>query len=76
MKNEDRNYLRHIQDFIARILDYTEGGKAEFFASALIQDAVVRNVEIIGEAVKNLSPELKESRPEIPGGKLGVCGIR
>ncbi len=71
MKNEDRNYLRHIQDFIARIANYTQGGKAEFFATPMIQDAVVRNVEVIGEAVKNLSPELKASRPEIPWRLIG-----
>ena len=71
MKNDDHNYLRHIQDFIARILDYTKGGKTAFFASPQIQDAVVRNIEIIGEAVKNLSPELKAKRPEIPWRLIG-----
>ena len=62
----DQAYLLHIRDCIGHVLSYTKGGKAEFMSSSLIQDAVVRNFEIIGEAVKNLSPELKESHPEIP----------
>lgn len=37
-----------------------------FFASALIQDAVVRNIEILGEAVKGVSQATREAHPEIP----------
>lgn len=51
----DRIYLLHIRDAIARVLEYTREGKDAFFARPMVQDAVVRNVEIIGEAVKNLS---------------------
>ena len=40
----------------------------------MVQDAVVRNVEIIGEAVKNLSEPLKSSHPEVPWKRL--AGMR
>lgn len=59
-------YLRHIRDAIHRILSYTEGGEDEFFANPMIQDAVVRNLEIIGEAVKNLPSEVRDAEPGIP----------
>jgi uncharacterized protein with HEPN domain len=62
----DQVYILHIRDCILHVLVYTKGGKSEFMSSSLIQDAVVRNVEVIGEAVKKLSPELKLAHPEIP----------
>lgn len=63
---DDRVYLLHIRDSIAKIRRYTEGGEEQFFEDDLTQDAVVRNLEIIGEAVKNLSDTLKSRRPDIP----------
>ncbi|OCR02928.1 hypothetical protein BCD67_03280 [Oscillatoriales cyanobacterium USR001] len=63
---DDSLYLRDIRDRIQRIEAYTQGGKAEFFQSPLIQDGVIRSFEVMGEAVKRLSPELRQSYPEIP----------
>jgi uncharacterized protein with HEPN domain len=40
----------------------------------MIQDAIIRNFEIIGEATKHLSPELKQSHPEIQW--RGMAGFR
>ena len=48
------------------IAEVTAGGEQEFLASRLIQDGVVRNLEVIGEATKNLSTELREANPAIP----------
>ena len=62
---DDRIYLLHIRDALPRILDYTEEGKDSFFEDSKTQDAVVRNLEIVGEAVKNLSPQFKSFYPEI-----------
>lgn len=59
-------YLRHIRDSIDRILSYTEGGRESFFSSLMVQDAVVRNLEIIGEAAKNLPREVRTLQSEIP----------
>ncbi|EAR17653.1 DUF86 domain-containing protein [Synechococcus sp. W2B2] len=64
--NKDRLYLESIRDCLERIADYTTGGEQEFLASRLIQDGVVRNLEVIGEATKNLSTELLEANPATP----------
>ena len=48
-----------------RIAEVTAGGEQEFLASRLIQDGVVRNLEVIGEATKNLSIELREANPQL-----------
>ena len=63
---EDKVYLEHIQDCIKQIMDYTHEGKSDFMLDRKTQDAVVRNLEIIGEAVKNISPELKTLYPQLP----------
>jgi uncharacterized protein with HEPN domain len=70
----DRVYLLHIRDAISRILEYTREGKEAFFARPIVQDAVVRNVEIIGQAVKNLSDSLKASYPQVPWRR--IAGMR
>lgn len=59
-------YLRHIRDAIARIGKYTAQGRNAFFDDSMVQDAVIRNLEVIGEAVRSLPPELKRRHPEIP----------
>ncbi len=62
---DDRIYLLHIRDSIQHILEYTAAGQETFFSDRKTQDAVVRNLEIIGEATKRLSPLLKEAHPDI-----------
>ena len=71
---DDRVYLAHIRDAIARILNYTSQGKTYFDRDEKTQDAVVRNLEIIGEAVKNVSNELREKQRDIPWRRL--AGMR
>ena len=56
---DDKVYLLHIRDAIQSIFDYTAAGKENFLKTKLIQDGVIRNLEIIGEAVKNVSDALK-----------------
>jgi uncharacterized protein with HEPN domain len=70
----DRLYLSHVRDAIARIEAYTSHGRPAFFSETMVQDAVIRNLEIIGEAVKNLSPELRAQHPEVPWGR--IAGMR
>jgi uncharacterized protein with HEPN domain len=62
---EDRIYLLHVLDAIRYILEYTAAGKESFFTDRKTQDAVVRNLEIIGEAIKRVSSPLKDAHPEI-----------
>ncbi|TVU52718.1 MAG: DUF86 domain-containing protein [Arthrospira sp. PLM2.Bin9] len=71
---DDEIYLQDIYDRICRIETYSEGGKIEFMQSLLIQDGVIRSFEVIGEAVKRLSPELRQSYPEIPWRRM--AGLR
>jgi len=59
----DRLYLEHILDSSRAIETYVAGGKDSFLNERLIQDAVIRNFEIIGEAANRLSPELRAATP-------------
>lgn len=63
-----------IQRAAERIMRYTAGGRAEFIKSPMIQDAVIRNLEIVGEAGGRLSQAAKERMPEIPWRR--VVGLR
>ena len=71
---DDRVLLAHVRDAITKIETYTQGGRAAFFADAKTQDAVIRNLEIIGEAVKNLSAGLRGQHPEMPWTR--IAGMR
>ena len=62
---DDRIYLLHIRDAIQNIIEYTVEGKESFFVDRKTQDAVVRNLEIIGEATKRLSASLKDDHSEV-----------
>ena len=68
-------YLDDILRSCEKILEYVKGlTKDEFVRETRTYDAVVRNLEIIGEAAKNLSPEIKESLPDIEWRK--ISGLR
>jgi uncharacterized protein with HEPN domain len=66
MKKDPRVYLAHILECIDRIERYTRGGREAFFREALIQDAVIRNMEIIGEAAKRVDDDYRMAHPQIP----------
>ena len=59
---------------VERIMNYTAGGRAEFLKNPMIQDAVIRNLEIVGEAGGKLSEAAKERMPEVPWRR--VAGLR
>lgn len=62
-KRGDREFFGDIQEAIKRIISYTaEMSYEEFLSDLKTQDAVVRNIEIIGEAVKNLTVDFKGDR--------------
>jgi len=64
---DDSLYLLHIFDAISQIESYLQNLDYEAYSqSRLVQDAVIRQLEIIGEATKNLSLEMRERAPEIP----------
>jgi uncharacterized protein with HEPN domain len=62
---KDCLYLSNIKECIEQIDDYTIDGKEAFLQTRMIQDAVIRNFEIIGEATKRLSVELRAAHPEV-----------
>ncbi len=82
MKDADvlrvRDYLRHIEIAIDRIRRYVAGmDRASFLSNEEKQDAVIRNIEIIGEAAQSIRrrhPEFAGQHPEIPWG--GIYGMR
>lgn len=62
----DRLYLYDILECCDRVAEYIVGvSEADYHANTMLQDALVRNIEVVGEAVKNLSPELKEANPDV-----------
>jgi len=70
----DRIYLQHILDSIKKIEHFVADGQDSFMQEAMIQDAVLRNFEVIGEATKRLSDATKSVRPEIPWRQ--IAGLR
>lgn len=73
MKN-DRVYRLHIQECIAKIETYCSGGRQAFMDETIIQDAVMRNLEVSGEAARNVSIELRRAYPSV--GWRGAMGLR
>ena len=64
---DDSIYIDHILNSINRILDYISGKDRKAFEADLVtQDAVVRQLEVIGEATKRVSKELRSKNPDIP----------
>ena len=58
---------KHILECISNIEQYTvEVTKEQFLSNFMLQDAVIRNLEIIGEASKNISTEVRKKFPEVP----------
>ncbi|MBP0017738.1 MAG: DUF86 domain-containing protein [Cyanobacteria bacterium SBLK] len=66
MSPDDRVYLNDIWERMERIEMYTREGKAAFFDSLLVQDGVIRSFEVMGEAVKQLSPALRTTFSDVP----------
>lgn len=75
MKKDDLLYVFHIRDSVKKILEYMEGkSKEEFQKNSMLQDAVVRQLEIIGEASNRISIKIRNKYPDIPW-KL-IIGMR
>lgn len=66
MRKDPKIFLKHIQESIERMEKHIGGmPEDEFENNIKTQDAVIRRIEIIGEAVKNLPSEFKKKYPEI-----------
>ena len=68
-------YLLHIADSCEKILRYTRDMEhRDFIADQMVQDAVLRNFEIIGEAAKHVPDDFRARHPEINW--RGMAGLR
>ena len=75
MKRSDLDYIKDILDSIENIEEFVKGmDYDDFLRDAKTQYAVVRALEIIGEAVKNISDDLKSKFPQIPW--KAIAGMR
>lgn len=74
MTHDAQAYLCHIRDAIYQIREYTVDGEEAFSRDKKTQDAVIRNFEIIGEAVKNLPSEITARHTNIPW--RSIAGMR
>ncbi|HEY9583086.1 MAG TPA: DUF86 domain-containing protein [Candidatus Paceibacterota bacterium] len=64
---KDSLFIKHILEAIANIEEFLhEVNHDKFISDKLIQSAVVRQIEIVGEATKNLSVELREQNKGVP----------
>lgn len=74
MTKDPRIYLLHIRDALTTVQRYTTDGKKRFLDDTLIQDAVIYNLAIIGEAVKKLPRSFRDRHPAIPWKR--IAGLR
>ncbi len=75
MKRDIRLYTEDILESIGKIQKYTRNvRKKEFLSNDQLQDSVLRRLEIIGEAVKNIPEDIREQCPDIPWKK--IAGLR
>lgn len=70
--NHDKLYIAHILECIQRIESYTRDGRDTFMNTPMVQDAAIRNFEVIGEAAKRVSPELKQAHPDVPWRRIAA----
>jgi uncharacterized protein with HEPN domain len=75
MKKDDSVYLRHILDAVNTVEGYLHNiDEAKFRKTQLLQDGAIRQIEIIGEAVRHVSKDLRKTYPEVPW--QDIAGMR
>ena len=71
---DDRLYLHHMLERCHRITRFIGPGREAFMASEELQDAVIHNVEVIGEAAKRVSAVARSRMPSLDW--KAICGMR
>jgi len=75
MKKDNKFYIQHILDAIGIIEGYLKNiNYDDFLKDKLIQDGIIRELEIVGEAAKRLTENFKNDHSKIPW--KYVCGMR
>ncbi len=69
---DDRDLLQDMLERIQLTYTFTSEGRETFMSSRLIQEAVLRNLEIIGEAARVISEDFRLKHPEIPWKQIGA----
>ena len=62
---DDRLYLLHIREAVARVEKYTAEGRIVFYDDTKTQDAVIRNLQTLAESTTRLSAEIKAKRADV-----------
>ena len=74
-RRSDADLILDMLEAARRAMDYCSGLDYEgFLSDTMAQDAVVRNIEILGEATKNLSDSIRERMPDVPW--HSIAGMR
>ena len=71
---DDRLYLGHILEAVDRILLFGQDGETRFRTDVRTQDAIIRNLQVMGEAAKKVSAQTRDAHPEIPW--KDIAGMR
>lgn len=75
MKRDIRQYLEDIIESTTKLEEYIKDlTEKDFYNNTLIQDAILRRIETIGEAVKHVPKHLKDKYPNVPWKK--IAGMR
>ena len=75
MKRNIKLYLQDIWESTLAIEEYTQNlTEDKFYSNRQVQDAIIRRLEIIGEAVKNVDDDFRNKYPQIPWKK--IAGMR
>ena len=72
MKKDDTVYLQHILECIRRIEEDIAEGRERFMSSHTLQDAVLRNLQVIAESTQRLSQAVKATQPDIEWQKIAA----
>jgi uncharacterized protein with HEPN domain len=71
---DDRLYLHHMLERCGRVARFVAAGREKFMASEELQNAVIRNVEVIGEAAKHVSAGMRDRMAQLDW--KAICGMR
>ena len=67
MSREWRHYVADMRKFCAPVAEYNDGlTREEFEKTRLVYDATLRNLELIGEAARNVPDEVRAKAPDVP----------
>ena len=75
MKKDEFTYLRHILERLNKTLEFTKDmDDQDFLNNNLVQEAVIRQFEVIGEATKKISSEFRNKYPKVPWKDMAGMG--